>query len=165
VLLLSRRGGRHETPVIQGTPRTQMIARTAPPALHAGDMTPFAQVLNGAETLPRRFVLSDLTFRTNSARIDPSSAGVLDQLAQVIAAYPDARIRIEGHADDIGAREANQELSAARAESARTYLVNKGIGGDRIEAAGAGQDRPLVSNDPSSGGAENRRTEVVVLAR
>jgi outer membrane protein OmpA-like peptidoglycan-associated protein len=165
VLLLARRGGRHEMPVIQGTPRTQMIATSRPQALHAGSMATLTQALSSGETLPQRFVLSDLRFRTDSAHIDQSSAGVLDELAKVMAAYPNAKIRVEGHTDNTGTRETNQELSQARAEATRTYLVDKGIGGDRIEAVGSGQDRPLVSNDQASGRAENRRTEVVVLSR
>jgi len=113
--------------------------------------------------LPKRFVLSDLTFRTDSAEIDPSRARVLDDVALAMAAHPDGRIRVEGHTDNTGWRDANQRLSQARAESTRAYLVSKGIDGARIEAAGHGPDQPLTSNERESGRAENRRTEIVVV--
>jgi len=165
-LLLSRRGGRHEAPTVQRAPQTEAITdMTRPVALHAGSMTALSQAITGTHALPQRFVLSDLTFRTDSAEIDPGSARVLDDLAQVMAANPGARIRVEGHTDNTGAAERNQQLSQARAESARTYLVSKGIAGERIETAGRGQDQPLGSNEQASGRAENRRTEVVLLSR
>jgi outer membrane protein OmpA-like peptidoglycan-associated protein len=165
-LLLSRRGGRHETPTVQRAPQTGGITdMTRPLALHAGSMTAFSQAISGTHALPQRFVLSDLTFHTGSAEIESNSARVLDDLAQVLTANPGARIRVEGHTDNTGAREANQQLSQARAESTRAYLISKGIAGDRIEVAGHGQDRPLGSNEEASGRAENRRTEVVLLSR
>jgi len=108
-------------------------------------------------------VVSELTFRTDSAEIDPGSARVLDEVAQVMAAHPTARIRVEGHTDNTGVRGTNLQLSQARAESTRAYLMTKGIGSDRVEAVGYGSDRPIASNDVPSGRAENRRTEIVVL--
>src|SRR5262245_61133958 len=114
---------------------------------------------------PRRFVLSDLTFRTDSAEIDPTSARVLDDVAGAMAANPASRIRVEGHTDNTGAREANQTLSQARAESTRAYLVSRGIDGARVDAVGSGADQPLTSNDRPEGRADNRRTEIVVIQR
>jgi outer membrane protein OmpA-like peptidoglycan-associated protein len=63
---------------------------------------------------------------------------VLDNVAQAMAAHPNARIRVEGHTDNTRAREANQSLSQARADSTRTYLVSKGIdSAHRRRSAGA----------------------------
>jgi OOP family OmpA-OmpF porin len=165
-LLMSRRGARHETTNVPSAPQTQALAEaTAPQALQAGSMSALSQALSGGHALPQRFVLSDLTFRTDSAEIDPTSARVLDDVAQVLAANPTARIRVEGHTDSTGPRDVNQPLSQSRAESTRAYLVSKGIAGDRIEAAGYGADRPLASNAQVGGRADNRRTELVVLSR
>jgi OOP family OmpA-OmpF porin len=165
-LLLSRRGERHESTSIQPQPEAPVAAgMQRPQVLQAGGLTAFSQVLTGGQVLPQRFVLGGLTFRTDSADIDPTSARVLDELAQVLATSPTARIRVDGHTDNTGTRETNQQLSQARAESTRAYLVSKGIAGDRIESAGYGQDRPISSNDQPSGRADNRRTEVVLLSR
>jgi OOP family OmpA-OmpF porin len=165
VLILARRGGRHEATSFPHASQTEAIGdMPRPQPLHAGGMTALSQALGGGKDLPQRFVLSDLTFRTDSAEIDPASARVLDDLAQAMAANPGARIRVEGHTDSTGTREANQQLSQARAEATRAYLVSKGIARDHIEAAGYGQDRPLASNAQATGRTENRRTEVVVLS-
>jgi outer membrane protein OmpA-like peptidoglycan-associated protein len=90
---------------------------------------------------------------------------VLDDVTMVMTTHPGARIRVEGHTDNTGVREANQRLSQDRADSVRAYLMGKGISGDRVEAIGYGPDRPLVSNDDPNGRAENRRTEIVALQR
>ena len=127
-------------------------------------MAALSQALSGGQTLPQRFVLSDLTFRTDSAEIDPASARVLDDVAAAMIASPGGRIRVEGHTDNTGVREANLQLSQARADATRAYLMTKGIGGDRIEAVGYGADRPIASNDSGAGRADNRRTEIVVVS-
>jgi outer membrane protein OmpA-like peptidoglycan-associated protein len=124
-----------------------------------------SQALDGTESLPERFVLSDLTFRTDSAEIEPASAGVLDDVARVLAMRPTAKIRVEGHTDNTGPVEKNRKLSQERAESVRSYLLGKGVGGDRINSAGFGPDSPLASNDTAEGRAENRRTEIILLER
>jgi OOP family OmpA-OmpF porin len=136
-----------------------------PQPLHAGGMTALSRALSGGQPLPQRFVLSDLTFRTDSAEIDPASARVLDDVAQAMAAAPGARIRVEGHTDSTGTRDANQQLSQSRAEATRAFLVSKGVASDHIESAGFGQDRPIASNAEATGRTENRRTEIVVLSR
>jgi OOP family OmpA-OmpF porin len=166
VALLVRRGARHEVTNVQRTTQTETLTNVPrPQALQAGSMGLLSQALTAGQALPQRFVLSDLTFRTDSAEIDPASAHVLDDVAQVMAAHPGARIRVEGYTDNTGTREANRQLSQARAESTRAYLASKGISGDHIEAAGYGSDRPLASNDQAGGRADNRRTEIVVLSR
>jgi outer membrane protein OmpA-like peptidoglycan-associated protein len=164
-LLMSRRNARHVPTVARVTQTVQVGNIPRPQPLYAGSMGPLSEALNGKEALPQRFVLNELTFRTDSADIDPASARVLDDVAQVMAGHPAARIRVEGHTDNTGTQETNQPLSQARAQSTRAYLISKGISDDRIEAVGYGADRPLTSNDSQQGRAENRRTEVVVLQR
>jgi outer membrane protein OmpA-like peptidoglycan-associated protein len=153
VLAFLTRGRHASRPV----PRTQHFAQVVSPrALHAGDVTALSHALVGAEGLPQRFTLSGLSFRADSAEIDPGSVGVLDNVAQVMAAHPGARIQVEGPADSAGTREASQQLSQARAESTRAYLTHKGIGSERIEAVGVGADQPTASNDSA---------EIVLLER
>jgi outer membrane protein OmpA-like peptidoglycan-associated protein len=165
LFLMARRGAHRQAQAPQvRTMQTQEFARASRPiALHAGSMGALTQAMSGGTTLPRRFVLSDLTFRTDSSEIDPSSGRVLDEVAQAMAAHPNSRIRVEGHTDNTGASEANKALSQARADAARTYLIGKGIDGGRIVAAGQGMDQPLTTNDTAEGRAENRRTEIVVV--
>ena len=69
--------------------------------------------------------------------------------------------------DSVGRGDPRNERGrpSTRADATRTYLMSKGIGGDRIAAVGHGADSPIASNDTSAGRAENRRTEIVVVSR
>jgi outer membrane protein OmpA-like peptidoglycan-associated protein len=72
---------------------------------------------------------------------------------------------IEGHTDDRGSDTANQQLSQSRADAVRSFLVERGMPPDRVQAVGKGESAPLTGNDTSEGRATNRRVEVVVSAQ
>lgn len=98
-------------------------------------------------------------FAFNSAEIDPASRSTLDEAAEILAAYPDIRIEVQGHTDAIGPEEANQRISTERAESVRLYLIDKGVEPDRVEARGYGERMPVADNSSRAGRARNRRIE------
>src|SRR6218665_964983 len=103
-------------------------------------------------------------FATNEAVIQSRSFGMLDQLARVIQLHPEIKqIVVEGHSDTQGNAEANRKLSLARAQSVKTYLVNKGVEASRLEAKGYGPDRPIASNETAEGRAANRRVEFTII--
>jgi OOP family OmpA-OmpF porin len=106
-----------------------------------------------------------LLFETDSATLKPSSRRQLDTVAQVLKAYPSARIKVGGYTDDTGDPAHNLELSRARAENVRAELVALGVSADRIEAEGYGQDHPVASNETAAGRAQNRRIAMRVTAR
>ena len=76
--------------------------------------------------------------------------------------YPDLKVVIEGHTDNIGTAEYNKKLSQRRAEAVKQYMVEKGIDANRITAEGFGFDRPIASNDTEEGRQKNRRVEAAV---
>jgi outer membrane protein OmpA-like peptidoglycan-associated protein len=54
----------------------------------------------------------------------------------------------------------NNPLSLDRAQSVRSYLVNKGVAANRIDTDGKGSYLPVADNNTSSGRARNRRVEI-----
>ncbi len=56
---------------------------------------------------------------------------------------PDAKLSIEAHADTRGSKPHNQDLSERRVERIKQYLVDQGIGADKIQTAAYGKDRPM----------------------
>lgn len=109
------------------------------------------------------WVIPGLNFGSDSADIDPRYHSELDDVARVLRSNPGLRVRIDGHTDASGSEEYNTRLSERRAEAVRDYLVDTGIGADRVEAAGLGESQPIASNATREGRAKNRRTEVTVL--
>ncbi len=107
---------------------------------------------------------SPILFASGSDAIDSESAAVLDQIAAVLARYPDVALEVGGHTDDLGGDRANQQLSEARAQAVVEALVELGVAND-LDAVGYGELRPKVrpADDPEAREA-NRRIEFVVRA-
>jgi OOP family OmpA-OmpF porin len=108
-------------------------------------------------------VIKGITFDTNKDTIRKSSFPTLDRAVDVLSEHPDVRIQVIGHTDNTGERDHNIELSQRRAESVKTYLVERGIKADRITTDGVGPDQPLETNDTKAGRANNRRIEFKII--
>lgn len=76
----------------------------------------------------------------------------------------DRPVVIEGHTDSTGSAELNQQLSTARAEAARDYLIEKGVPKDKITVNGMGETQPVGPNTSDEDRARNRRVEVIIKA-
>lgn len=101
-------------------------------------------------------------FASGESALLPIAQQRLDQVAQTIIDNGGTSIIVEGHTDSRGSRRQNAELSLARAESVRTYLVSKGVPSANIRAVGVGPDRPVADNTSADGRANNRRVEIIV---
>lgn len=96
-------------------------------------------------------------FAFDSAVLREPSRAVLRQQAAWLERNPNARITVEGHADERGTREYNLALGARRAEAVRTYLVGLGIAPGRIDTISYGEERPAVAGSDEQAWARNRR--------
>jgi OOP family OmpA-OmpF porin len=103
--------------------------------------------------------IQGIRFANNSDRILAPSFPVLDKAVAVLQEFPDLRLEISGHTDNVGTREKNVDLSQRRAASVRAYLVSKGVNESRLTAVGHGPDKPLADNATPAGKAQNRRVE------
>jgi outer membrane protein OmpA-like peptidoglycan-associated protein len=104
------------------------------------------------------------SFASGSAELSGDAQPLLDKLKAALAKFPLANVRLEGHTDNTGSREANLRLSRRRAETVASLLLAAGeIAAERIETEGFGPDRPLAPNDSPEGRARNRRIDVVIL--
>ena len=101
-------------------------------------------------------------FPIDQSDIDQSGRDIL--LAQVdwLNLNSDYKIIIEGHADERGTREYNLALGARRANSAREFLVSRGIKSSRIKTVSFGKERPAELCSNESCYSENRRAVSVV---
>lgn len=102
----------------------------------------------------------DVHFATNRAEILPQYHEELKKVADFLNEFPQAKGVIEGHTDSVGSLEANRKLSQRRADSVRSYLIDKfGIAPERIQAKGYGPTRPIADNATKEGKQKNRRIE------
>jgi outer membrane protein OmpA-like peptidoglycan-associated protein len=112
-----------------------------------------------------RLSLKDaIQFDTGKDTIRRQSFPVLDEIAGILSAHREiAKIRVEGHTDDVGSATYNKDLSERRAQSVVRYLVAKGVDRGRLVAAGFGEERPIAPNKTALGRAKNRRVEFTIL--
>ena len=87
----------------------------------------------------------------------------IDNLAEVMKKYPNLKVVIEGHTDNVGTAAYNKKLSQERAQAVKKYMVEKsGIKANRIKTKGFGEEKPIVSNATHKGRQKNRRVEAAV---
>jgi len=102
----------------------------------------------------------NITFKTASSDLNANFYKVLDSVALVLKEFDKTLIDVEGHTDSDGSDEYNQQLSLLRANSVGSFLQSQGINNQRIVALGAGESRPVASNDSAAGKQQNRRVEL-----
>ncbi len=106
---------------------------------------------------------SSITFATNSADLNAQFYNALGGVAMVLKEYNKTVIEVAGHTDSTGSDQYNQQLSERRASSVANYLVGQGISQQRLLTVGAGETRPVASNDTEAGRAQNRRVEMTIV--
>jgi len=107
--------------------------------------------------------LTHLIFAQGKSTIDPKSFGELDEVAQMMKENTKIAIQLEGHTDNQGSSKANLALSEDRVEAVKKYLVNKGIGKDRVKTKAFGGSQPLSNEMTQEARALNRRVEMRIL--
>ena len=107
--------------------------------------------------------LSSLIFPQGKSAIDPKSFAELDEVSQMMKENSKMVIQLEGHTDNQGSSKANMELSEARVEAVKKYLVTKGIGKDRIKTKAFGGSQPLKNEMTPEARKMNRRVEMRIL--
>jgi outer membrane protein OmpA-like peptidoglycan-associated protein/curli biogenesis system outer membrane secretion channel CsgG len=109
-----------------------------------------------------KFVTHGILFDTDSDRVKPESAAVLQMIARVLTTTPDLNVEIDGHTDATGNAAHNMDLSKRRAEAVKNILVSQfGIDAGRLTTAGFGATKPIDNNNTPDGKANNRRVEFV----
>ena len=104
----------------------------------------------------------DVHFDFDKFNLRPDALKILDAAIARLQANPTVQVTIEGHTDAIGTQQYNLALGERRANSARDYLVSRGINGSRLRTVSFGEDRPIDTNETPAGRARNRRAHLTV---
>jgi len=148
-LRVSNGGEVYEWAIVEKAAMAQQVALSA---------AELANALNTAGSVAVR----DILFDTGRATIKPESAASLATIGEVLKADPALELEIQGHTDNVGAKDANMKLSQARAAAVQQSLVQTyAVAPSRLTAAGFGDTRPVADNSTDAGRALNRRVELV----
>ena len=109
--------------------------------------------------LAAQSVLVDVNFEYNKADIRRVDTDKLHAIADFMRAFPQARLRIDGHCDERGTYEYNMALGERRAFATKNYLAGLGVAESRFTTQSYGKERPKVTGSNERSWLANRRCE------
>jgi outer membrane protein OmpA-like peptidoglycan-associated protein/Tol biopolymer transport system component len=113
----------------------------------------------------KTIVLNNIFYDFDKASLRSESLAELERLILLLNDNSTMSIEIVSHTDNKGTDEYNRKLSQMRAQSVVDYLVEKGIGKQRLTAKGYGETLPVATNETDEGRQQNRRTEFRILSK
>ncbi|MES1982028.1 MAG: OmpA family protein [Pseudomonadota bacterium] len=162
--------------VIPPAPAPALVPAPVPEAAPAPEAAPIPEAAPAPETAAvpaikppparveeRMIRIAGANFDTSSAKLKSAAYKQLDEVVERANQQPDAKLQIAGYTDSRDVKKLNKQLSAARAESVKEYLVNKGISAERITTSGEAAANPIGDNNTEAGRALNRRVEIIFV--
>ncbi len=104
------------------------------------------QVILDTMVADSKITLENIFFDFDKATLRPLSNVEINNLVKIMNQYPNMKVEISGHTDNIGNNAYNQKLSERRAQAVVKRLIKKGISKDRMMAKGYGEERPITIN-------------------
>lgn len=161
-----------------GTTAGILIGRKMDKAKAAAEAIANAQVEsvkdnNGLDAVKVTFD-SGILFSSSSAQLSSTAmTNLKDFTNNVLKAYPDCDVAIQGYTDNTGWKNStaeqsiqkNIELSQQRADAVKSYLLASGADVSQIKSStGFGENNPVADNSTAAGKAQNRRVEIYLYA-
>lgn len=103
---------------------------------------------------------NNILFDFDQYELKPRYYSVLDEVATMLSQNPATKVAIQGHTDNIGTADYNQNLSEKRARAVKKYFVSRGVDAGRLFPRGYGFTMNAASNETEAGRALNRRVEL-----
>ena len=123
------------------------------------------EVTQTADNQLKLSIHNDISIASGKSDIQARLKPILDQFAQGVNQQGSMEVKIVGHTDSTGSDAINNPLSVRRAESARDYLVSRGVAAGRISTEGRGSREPIADNATEAGRARNRRIDIYLAER
>jgi peptidoglycan-associated lipoprotein len=97
--------------------------------------------------------------------LKPEFQAIVACHAKYLRDRPDARMTLEGHADERGTREYNLGLGERRGKAVNSAVIASGANGGQISVSSYGEERPTCMDSTEDCWSRNRRVEIVYSAR
>ncbi len=135
------------------------VAVAPPPPAPAAPPAPVAEVPKPKAAPPQ---FKAVFFDTNKADLRPGDRQNLDEAIRWLKANSQARIALDGYADERGTDASNLALSERRAKAVQDYMVAGGINPQRISTTGDGETRSFAPGNDEAAWQLNRRVDLTV---
>jgi peptidoglycan-associated lipoprotein len=133
-------------------PGTQGLSDTAGPQAGA-----LGGTVADADLLAKRRV----HFEFDSSTLEGENRQIVEAHARYLAANPNLRVTLEGHADERGTREYNLALGERRSQAVERVMRVLGVSADNLTTTSYGEEKPLAPEHNESAWALNRRVEII----
>ncbi len=110
-----------------------------------------------------KVILKNVHFDTGKSDLRDESIPEINRLIMIMKQFPNIKIEISGHTDNVGTKQYNEQLSQSRAQTVVDYMIKNGISKERLTAKGYGSSVPIASNDTEEGKQLNRRVEAKIV--
>ena len=100
-------------------------------------------------------------FEFDSAEIAAQDREIILAHAQYLASHPEAKVVLEGHADERGTREYNIALGERRAKAVSQLMLLSGVAQSQMDIISFGEERPVALGHDESAWRVNRRVEIL----
>jgi peptidoglycan-associated lipoprotein len=108
--------------------------------------------------------LNNIYYDFGKWNLTQESKTELEKLVYLLKLNPDIHISINSHTDTVGSEAFNQELSEYRAQSVVNFLIDNGIGAERLAYKGWGETKPYIANATTEEQQKlNRRTTFQIV--
>ena len=114
------------------------------------------------EAAKRAFLKEHIHFAFGSSLLSDQARQILHGKAEYLRTNPEIVVTVEGHCDDRGTNAFNIGLGERRAESVKMFLVDLGIGTNRLNTVSYGEERPIAVGHDEASWAKNRRAQFVI---
>ena len=114
------------------------------------------------QALPARPSSFTVYFITGTDELTAESQADLQNILAALKDRPLPDVQVIGHTDTVGDLLGNDRLSAQRAQTVKSFLVQIGIPAERITTAGRGERELLVRTPDETDEPRNRRVEINV---
>ncbi|MFT6867364.1 MAG: OOP family OmpA-OmpF porin [Cyclobacteriaceae bacterium] len=111
----------------------------------------------------RTITFKHVLFDRGTSNFIGNSVRELDLVVEMMNDNPDVKILLKGHTDNFGNKVLNIQLSQARVNAVRDYLVAQGIEKSKISGKGFGGSKPIADNRNEETRKLNRRVEFEVI--
>jgi peptidoglycan-associated lipoprotein len=108
---------------------------------------------------PGTQVMDTVYFEFDQATLSDLAKETLVRNAEWLRANPNARIQVEGNADERGTPEYNLALGERRAAAVKSYLSSLGVEGSRLVTISYGEERPADPGHGEEAWEKNRRVD------